>query len=165
MVKATLLFVAFIAGFSIVVQLSRLAGVQARSFTDDLWRAATPAEFWNRYNRIINQFLFENVYRPIRRTRSPALAILLTFTISGIAHEYIFGISASRVYGYQTLFFMLQGVAVALTARFRPRGWNAVGAMIATLVFMVCTSVLFFVSFHTVIPLYAHALPAWLWGS
>jgi hypothetical protein len=37
-------------------------------------------------------------------------------------HEYIFGMAIGRVQGYQTAFFLLQGVAVAATARVKAKG-------------------------------------------
>lgn len=42
---------------------------------------------------------------------------MITFVISAIAHEYLFSITLEEVQGYQTAFFPIQGLAVALTLR------------------------------------------------
>jgi hypothetical protein len=68
------------------------------------------------------------------------------------------------VQGYQTGFFLLQGVAVAATARIKARGWRAVPWTAATFGFNLLSSVLFFASMNGLVPFYARGLPAWLGG-
>lgn len=157
--KAVVLFAAFTAAFSFTIHLARLAGVQTRDFTSALWLARTPAEFWNRYNRNISQFLLEDVYKPARRVRSPLLAVVIAFAISAIGHEYIFSIAIGRIQGYQTVFFLLQGAVVAATASWKPTGWWAVPATAATVIFLLASSVLFFASFHGAATVYSDVPP------
>ncbi|MBW3563701.1 MAG: hypothetical protein KY459_03145 [Acidobacteria bacterium] len=162
--KALVIFVGYTASFGFIIHTLRLAGVQSRDFTMSLWRARTPADFWNRYNRNISQFLFEDVFRPVRRFGSRTTAVLAAFAVSGIAHEYIFSIAIGRVEGYQTAFFLLQGLAVAATAGWKPAGWQVVPAALGTLLFLLVSSVLFFASFHAVVPIYMDGPPHWLPG-
>lgn len=157
--KAVVLFAAFTAAFSFTIHLARLGGIQTRDFTSSLWLARTPAEFWNRYNRNISQFLLEDVYKPARRVRSPFLAVFIAFAISAIGHEYIFSIAIGRIQGYQTVFFLLQGGVVAATARWKPTGWWAVPATAATVIFLLASSVLFFASFHGAATVYSDVPP------
>jgi D-alanyl-lipoteichoic acid acyltransferase DltB (MBOAT superfamily) len=119
--------------------------------------AATPREFWRRYNRPAQQFIHDHIYRRIGGP--PARAILLTFAVSALIHEYVFGIVLGRVQGYQTVFFLLQGFAVALTLRARPTGHRVWLAIAATFLFNVLSSVFFFASVHGVVPFYANGLP------
>ena len=64
--------------------------------------------------------------------------------------------------GYQTAFFLLQGVAVAATWRVRPKGWRTVPWRLGTLAFNLASSVLFFASIHGLVAFYSRGLPAWL---
>ena len=76
--------------------------------------------------------------------------------MSAILHEYIFWIAVGRLQGYQTAFFLLQGLVVAATLKVRPRGWRAVAWGTGTLAFNLASSVLFFASMDEVLPFYAH---------
>jgi hypothetical protein len=162
--KAILLFILFNAGFALTIHVTRLAGIRTRDFTDSLSLASTPAEFWNRYNRNVSQFLFEDVYKPARRRVAPMRAVLIAFAVSAIAHEYIFSIAVNRVQGLQTLFFLSQGFVVGMTAGWKPYGWRRHVAAAATVAFLLVTSVLFFASFHGAVPMYAGRVPEWLGG-
>jgi D-alanyl-lipoteichoic acid acyltransferase DltB (MBOAT superfamily) len=126
--------------------------------------APTPAEFWRRYNRPVQQFFHENVFKPAGGMRSPIRATLIVFAVSALVHEYVFGITLGRVQGYQTLFFLLQGCAAAATVRVRPAGWRFWPWFAATWIFNLATSLLFFASLNGVMPFYSRELPRWLAG-
>ena len=79
---------------------------------------------------------------------------MATFLVSALGHEYIFSTAAGRLQGYQTAFFLLQGLVVAATLRVRPRGWRAVAWGTGTLAFNLASSVLFFASLDEVLPFY-----------
>ncbi len=162
--KAVAFFLVFTSFMAAVVPLQRLAGGMVRDFADAPLLARTPADFWRRYNRIIRQFLYEDIFKPVGGRRSPMRATLVAFAVSGLIHEYIFGVTIGRVQGYQTLFFLLQGCAVVATARIKPRGWTAVPWISATLAFNLVSSVLFFASFPDVVGFYSRGLPPWLEG-
>lgn len=72
--------------------------------------------------------------------------ILVVFLVNGLLHEYLATVILGRVQGYQLAFFSIQGIAVALTFRSRPRGLVRVGTCFATLLLDVVTTTLFFAS-------------------
>ena len=162
-VKAVVIFLSVLAWFCAAIAIVRLCGGVIRDFSDKPWLARTPADFWRRYNRVVQQYFYENVFKPAGGRRSPIRATLLIFFLSGLIHEYVFGIAIGGIQGFQMAFFMIQGLAVAATLRVRPAGSFAVfGWTAATLVFNVVTSFLFFLSFHAILKLYANPLPSWL---
>jgi D-alanyl-lipoteichoic acid acyltransferase DltB (MBOAT superfamily) len=116
--------------------------------------AKTPADFWRRWNRPAHHFLNEYAFLPAGGFRRAVRATLATFGVSGLVHEYVFGIAAGRIQGYQILFFWLQGCVVVATMSIRPSGrfWSLWIA--GTLVFNLSTSVLFFQSVDAVFPFY-----------
>lgn len=162
-VKALVIFVSILSWVTAAVAAVRLSGGTMRDFSDAPLLARTPADFWRRYNRAFQQYFYENVFKRAGGRRSPVAVTIFIFFLSGLIHEYVFGIAVGRLQGYQMSFFLLQGVAVAATLRVKPRGRMAVVAWTAaTLAFNLITSLLFFLSFHALVPLYANPLPAWL---
>lgn len=91
--------------------------------------------------------------------KRPIRAILWTFFVSGLIHEYVFGIATGRLQGWQLLFFSLQGVAAAVTIRVRPRGWWILPAVAATLAFNLATQAIFGISVQQVVPFYSQRNP------
>jgi D-alanyl-lipoteichoic acid acyltransferase DltB (MBOAT superfamily) len=163
MVKALLIFVSILCWLGAAVAIVRLCGGGIRDFSDAPLLARTPADFWRRYNRVFQQYFHENIFKRAGGRRWPAAATILIFALSGLMHEYVFGIAIGRVQGFQITFFLLQGVAVAATFRVKPRARPAIAAWTAaTITFNLVTSLLFFLSFHAIVPLYANPLPAWL---
>jgi len=141
--------------------LPLLAGGRAREFMDAPLLAPTPAEFWRRYNQPAQQFFYEDVFKRVGGFRSPVRATLVTFAASALVHEYVFGVLLGRVQGYQTLFFLVQGLVVAATIRLRPKGWRMWLGIGATWIFNLATSLLFFASVNEVFPFYSRGLPKW----
>jgi hypothetical protein len=88
---------------------------------------------------------------------------MLVFLLSAVLHEYVFGIATGRLQGFQTAFFLIQGLAVASTARMRPRGWKIVPWALGTGIFMLLSSTLFFASMQGVVPFYSRPLGGWAW--
>jgi D-alanyl-lipoteichoic acid acyltransferase DltB (MBOAT superfamily) len=132
----------------------RLLGGSALDPMTNLIAARTPADFWRRWNRPAQQFLNEYIFMPAGGLRRPVRATLVTFGMSGLVHEYVFGIAAGRIQGCQILFFALQGCAVVATAHIRPSGRLLSLWIAGTLVFNLSTSVLFFRSVDAVFPFY-----------
>ena len=151
-----------VSAFSLMVAVTRLCGAYSLTANDSPYQARTPAEFWRRYNRIVGQFLHENVFKFANGRRHPVRATMLAFFISGLFHEYLFWIAIGRSPGLQMTFFLLQGAAVAATLRVRPKGAKAIWWWLLTWSFMVISSVPFFASFEHMVPVYPLALPAWL---
>jgi hypothetical protein len=132
----------------------RLTGGVALDFMNHPLVAPTPAAFWRRWNVPAQQFLNEYTFQPAGGPRRPVRATLVTFAVSGLVHEYVFGIAAGRVQGWQLVFFMLQGVAVVATLRIRPRGRSTLLWVAGTWGFNLASSALFFLSVNQVLPFY-----------
>ena len=163
-VKFTVLFIIWIAFMQVFTAASRLAGWYTLEPNRALFLAATPAEFWRRYNRWIGVALQENVFKPCGGRRHPAIGILAAFFASGLIHEYLFAMSIGYPQGYQMLFFMLQGLAVVATMRVRPAGVAAWTGIVVTYVFNICTAVIFCASIQQILPFYQNQFPVWLRG-
>lgn len=136
---------------------ARLTGIAAFDPMRSPAAAETPADFWRRWNRPAQKFFEEYAFFPAGGLRHPKRATLMTFAVSAAVHEYVFGIAAGQLQGWQAMFFLTQGVAVAATIgrRFtRKRRWLAVGL---TLAFNLTTSVFFFQSIDQVLPFYSIA--------
>jgi hypothetical protein len=162
--KTVAFFLALIPGSALAGSLWRLAGGRGLDFMAAPLLAPTPAEFWRRYNRPAQQFFYEDVFKRAGAFRSPVRATLVTFAVSALVHEYVFGVSLGHIQGYQTLFFMLQGLGVAVTVRLRPAGWRVWLWIGATWIFNLATSLFFFASVNGVFPFYSRGLPGWLAG-
>ena len=143
----------------------RLAGLPGREHMNNPFAARTPADFWRRYNRPVHEFLRNDVFHAAaarRADRHASLrATLATFVLSAAVHEYVFTIPVGRVQGYQTAFFLVQGLAVWATLRVKPKGWRIVPWVAATFVFNIVTGALFFASLNHVVPFYQHPPPLW----
>jgi D-alanyl-lipoteichoic acid acyltransferase DltB (MBOAT superfamily) len=132
----------------------RLIGGVALDFMNNPLVAPTPADFWRRWNVPAQQFLNEYTFRPAGGPRRAVRATLVTFAVSGLGHEYVFGTATGQVQGWQLLFFMLQGVAVVATMRIRPRGRITLLWVAGTWVFNLASSALFSLSVNQVLPFY-----------
>lgn len=138
-----------------LASLWRLAGGRALNPMGNLATARTPAEFWRRWNRPAQRFFEYYTFRRMVGLRHPTLGILTAFTISGLGHEYLFSITIGKVQGWQTLYFILNGLAVAATYRLRPRGLLAILCIAATIAFNLLTSVIFCQSLNEIVPFYS----------
>ncbi len=162
--KVAAFFLAVFSGLALLVSGWRLLGGRGRDYMANPLAARTPADFWRRYNRNMHQFFLRDVFVPVGGLRNPVRATLLVFVLSAIIHEYVFGIAIGRVQGYQTAFFLLQGLAVVATASLKTDGTSRLPWMAATLAFNCLTSVLFFASMAQLVPFYAHGLPVLVFG-
>jgi len=160
-VVKTVAFMAFIYGVVVAsTAVWRLPGWRARPHLHNFFLARTPAEFWRRYSRVLGQFLHEDVFKQVGGRRSPIRATLIVFAISGLIHEYAFGIVTERLQGYQMAFFMVQGLGVVATQRAKPRGVGAMLWTIGTIAFNLAISVFFFASLNQIWPYWAEGVPA-----
>lgn len=162
--KVTALMLAIDSGLAAAAAMWRLGGGTARDFMDRPFAAHTPADFWRRYNRNVQQFFWQDVFSGSRSRRAPLFAMLLVFGLSAILHELVFYAAVGRVQGYQIAFFAIQGLAATLTARVKVKGMLLVPWVAGTMTFNLLTSVVFFASIHSVTPFYSRGLPGWLQG-
>jgi hypothetical protein len=123
--------------------------------------ARTPADFWRRWNVPMQRFFYERVFKPANGRRAPVRAMLAVFVLSGLMHEYVFGIALGRLQGWQMVFFLVQGCAAVGTMRTKPRAWRAVPWTVATFAFNIASGVLFFAAVNGLVPFYARPLPDW----
>lgn len=162
--KATAFFLLGLAFFQSGAAAIRLLGGYAVRPADHPLEARTPADFWRRYNRVVGQFLFEDVFKPLHGRRHPLSTTLVVFAVSGLLHEYLLTAAIGRVQGLQMLFFVVQGAAVALTLRHDSGRGAALVGRLGTLAFNAISSVLFFASCNAVLRIYQRDLPNWLRG-
>jgi hypothetical protein len=152
LLKLLTFYLAVLGGLGTLVALVRLAGQPGRILFGNIYTAATPAEFWQRYNRAMGQFLYEDIFKKVGGRRAPVRGTLVTFLFSALIHEWAFDIGRSRIDGTQFAFFMVQGVAAALTLRARPKGAARFAAILGTLAFNDLSSLLFFVGVDGIFP-------------
>jgi hypothetical protein len=157
---AVILLAAYLFGFDgmflLLEGVMRAGGSRIIDQTRDPILAATPADFWRRYNREAGRFFCEDVFKPIGGLRYPRRAIVVTFLVNGALHEYLAWNLVGSIQGYQFLFFALHGGATALTFPLRPRGALArVVGTASTMLFLLVTSVLFFASVRQLLPWYS----------
>ena len=162
--KVVALMLSITSGLTAAAAIWRLCGGTARDYMDKPFGARTPAEFWRRYNRNMQQFFWQDIFRNSGGRRAPIRTMLIVFALSALLHELIFSAAIGRVQGYQMAFFAVQGLAAASTARVKVKGWSAIPWTLGTLVFNLASSVLFFASIHGVVPFYSRGLPDWLQG-
>ena len=155
------MFLLAISAISAMTAVLRLGGGRVWDFSRAPFAARTPADFWRRYNRLVQQFFFEDVFRSSGR-RMPIRTAFWAFALSGVLHEYLFTVSIGRVQGYQMLFFLVQGLVAMATFRLKPRGRTAVLWVGATLAFNIVSSVLFVASVDQLVPFYSEGVPGWL---
>ncbi len=153
-VKVLTFFLVLLPGVKLAVSVWRLLGGKAREPMDHPFLACTPVDFWRRYNRPAQQFFLEDIFKPLGGKRALYRAGLATFAFSALVHEYLFVVAIEAVQGYQTAFFLIQGIAVLATARIKPKGWQVVPWWAGTFSFNLATSVLFFASINQVLPFY-----------
>lgn len=158
-VKVIALYAVVVSFAEVGTVALRLLGCVALDPMNSPAFAVTPGEFWRRWNRPAQQYFAEYAFRPAGGLHHPVRATLLTFAASGLIHEYVFGIAAGRLQGWQVLFFLTQGIAVAATMHLRPTGWQRRVAFALTLLFNLATSLLFFQSVIQVIPFYSSRPP------
>ena len=152
----SIVFLLVIIGFlGVAVALWRLGGGKARDVMNAPALARTPADFWRRYNRVMGQFLYEDIYNRAAMRRGSLPATLLVFTVSAVLHEALFTIAIGQMHGFQLAFFLVQGLAVVATQGCRPRGWQASIWTAGTLTFNLLSSILFFASINQVLPFYS----------
>jgi MBOAT, membrane-bound O-acyltransferase family len=162
--KLIALYIPLLSGLSAGAACWRLLGGSARDYMDKPYLARTPADFWRRYNRNAQQFFLEDVFNTLDNRLDRPARIMIVFFLSAMLHEYVFGIATGRVQGYQTAFFLLQGIAVAGTMRVRPRGWRAITWAMGTALFVLLSSTLFFASMQGVVPFYSRPFGGWSWA-
>jgi hypothetical protein len=145
--------------------IERLAGFDTHPIVQNAYLSRSVAEFWQRWNYRMHDWLYRNVFEATGGRRTPIRSLLMACLVSGIFHEVAFAMATSQFTGYQFAFFAIQGPAALVSRkleRMARRGGFA-GKLIAhgtTLLFLAITSVLFFDGVGRIFPfVYAHPSP------
>lgn len=139
----------------------RLAGFRTVKFANKPQLAYSPAEFWRRYHREVHRWVYMDVFKPWS-VMSPVLALLLAFAVSGLAHEYVVSISLEHFNGYMLLFFLLNGLASAVTWRLKLSGIYKYMGIVFTYIFIIFSAVFFFIPVNEGVSFYSNQVPSWI---
>jgi hypothetical protein len=101
--------------FQILGLLWERLGVDARPIMSAPLRSASLSEFWGgRWNLGFRQLAYDLIFRPLRRRWGAGGAGFLVFIASGLIHDMVISVPARGGYGLPTVYFMLQGLGVAV---------------------------------------------------
>lgn len=101
--------------FHLLALLWRRTGYDAQPTMNWPIMARTLAEFWGkRWNLAFNHLATVYCFRPLTRRLDPKTALILTFLLSGLVHELVITLPARGGYGLPTLYFIIQGIGIAL---------------------------------------------------
>lgn len=139
-----------------------LAGYRTVKFTNNPHLAYSPADFWRRYHCEIHRWFYADLFKPLKSLMHPISALLLVFAVSGAAHEYIVSISLGYFTGYMLLFFLLNGLASAITWRLKLSGVFKYLGTVLTYAFLIFSSVFFFIPVNKGIHFYTNPIPLWI---
>lgn len=137
----------------LVSALPMLRGVAVAEIFRTPMFARSPRDFWNnRWNLYVRRWIRRNLFVAIGGRRSVARAVVITFVLSGVMHEYLVAAASGTVpdrVGWMTAFFAVHGLAVlgemTLMRRFGRRPWlSRPAATLAHLVWLSATAPLFF---------------------
>jgi diacylglycerol O-acyltransferase-1 len=85
-----------------------------RRFYSDWWNAGNLSEYWRKWNFPIHSFLIRHIYYPLRRRKvSKPVALLITFLISAVFHEYVI-IGVFRVFNFIAFTIMIINVPLMI---------------------------------------------------
>ena len=133
--------------------LAMLTGWHVGPLFDTPVLARSPRDFWSRrWNLFVHRWMRRHVFVPAGGRRRPLRGIAATFAASALMHEYVVIAGLGRIpehVGWMTIFFALQGAAVALEAaamrRFGRGPWLPRPlAVVLHLVWFTATGPLFF---------------------
>jgi hypothetical protein len=95
----------------LVINLHRLAGYKVPEFFLNPLRSSSPGEFWTRWNIPVHEWLRNNVFIKAGGRDHFWRAVLLTFMVSGIFHEYTISLASNTLNGFMTAYFLVQFLA------------------------------------------------------
>jgi Membrane bound O-acyl transferase family len=89
--------------------------VEARPLINRPLYSTSLGEFWSRrWNTAFRDLTHRYLFKPLTARFGSRAGILAGFAVSGLAHDLVISLPAGGGYGGPTLFFMIQGVAVAV---------------------------------------------------
>lgn len=103
----------------------RSVGIDARPLMKRPLASVSVTEFWGRrWNTAFRDFTHRFLFRPLNSWLGPRRAVIAGFVFSGIIHDLVISIPAGGGYGWPTLFFAIQAMAIFLE---RSRAGQAMG--------------------------------------
>jgi hypothetical protein len=124
---AVLTYLTLSFGFDLTAIGEQFKGYYTAPLFDlPLWTSRGPTEFWTlKWNRMIHIVLKYGAFYPARQFCSPRLAVLLTFIVSGLVHDFVWSLIFYRhdpqddlqfapVVFKLTAFFLWNGVVMVL---------------------------------------------------
>jgi D-alanyl-lipoteichoic acid acyltransferase DltB (MBOAT superfamily) len=146
-------YLVFSGGMDLGTSIPMLFGVHVAENFDRPFLAISPRELWGRrWNLWFHGFVFREVFIPFRR--SPRLAVLTTFVVSGLAHEFLIIAALGRTHGQMLAFFTLQGLAFLVPPRLT-RSLPRALAWALHMSWLIITAPLFLEPIFQVVPLNA----------
>jgi len=116
-------------------------GVNAKPIMCSPLRSTSLSEFWGkRWNLGFRQLAYDLVFRPLHKLWGVSAAGFFVFIVSGVIHDLVISLPAHGGYGLPTMYFVLQGVGVAVERsafgkwvgiREGVRGWLFMGVFTA----------------------------------
>jgi hypothetical protein len=93
----------------------RRAGVDASPIMHRPLATTSVSDFWaRRWNTTYRDLVHRYIFQPLSRWLGAALAMVIGFALSGMAHELVITVPARAGYGGPTAFFILQAAAILL---------------------------------------------------
>ncbi|MFN0052126.1 MAG: MBOAT family protein [Planctomycetales bacterium] len=93
----------------------RSVGIDARPIMDWPIIAGSVGEFWgSRWNRAFRDLTHACLFVPLTKRLGPRGALLAGFVVSGLVHDLVLSWPAQGGWGWPTLYFVVQGVALLL---------------------------------------------------
>jgi len=101
--------------FHLLALFWRHHGITVTPVMQNPVRATSLANFWGtRWNTAFNELAYRFVFRPLCRWTNFKMATLGVFILSGLIHEFVISLPAQGGYGLPTLYFLAQGLGIAL---------------------------------------------------
>jgi hypothetical protein len=134
--------------FQVMSLVWQTAGVNAAPIMNAPYAATSLADFWGRrWNLAFRDLAHRFVFRPMRVPFGPAVAMLLVFLMSGLAHDAVVSLPVHGGYGGPTLYFLLQAAGMLIersgTAQRVGLGRGAVGWVFTMIIVVVPAPLLF----------------------
>jgi len=93
----------------------RRIGLQARPLMNRPLASASVSEFWGRrWNTAFRDLTYRFLFRPCASWFGPRWGIVAGFLFSGAIHDLVISVPARGGYGGPTVFFAIQGTAMAI---------------------------------------------------
>lgn len=85
--------------------------------------ATSVTEFWSRrWNLAFRDYASPFLFVPLMRRTNSVAAVLIGYTFSGLVHELAISVPAKAGYGFPTLYFLIQGLAMLIERAADKRG-------------------------------------------